>query len=270
MRNENKMAWELWNKYEQLLEKDIQNYFQSINNIQTKINSINIIIPDNVDQNQILAYTSYWSQIKLYFIYCNGGLGYDTFIAKRFLSHMLIYWLISSDKSISDDDKEICYAEIETAFYVILNCIYNIKEKWHKFLNTSKDKNTIIYSILNSEGQNFILNKLNFIYGEIKNLYCARRCLVHDVYQIFYNRNKDLISIGKSEFTLSEKKVWENDAKKSIYQFKIIDIFDIYEKIELSRYEILNALSNINNVDLSKLNKKYLDYGGEYYKYSII
>jgi|SRR5690554_5060512 len=262
------MAWELWNKYEEEINVDFQTFFDPINSIQDKIDKISLIVPDNLPTYDEVAYTLYWTQIERYFIQCNGGVGYDNFIAKRFLGHMLLYWLILSKKSISNDDVEKCCVEIETAFYVFLNCIYNIKEKWHAFLNTTKEKNDIIFSTLNSKGKDLVLEKLNLLYNDIKKLCYARTYLVHDVFHIRYNRTNALLNIGRSDFTLSEENLWKTKSSSKIHQITVSDALNKFVDLENHRYELLNVLSTIKYVDINKLKGKYLDEKRKQYTYT--
>lgn len=263
------MAWDLWNKYEEELKNDFQKLFEPINTIQIKIDTITINIPDNTSFFDEIAYTLYWRQIERYFILCNGGIGYDKFIAKRFLSQMILYWLILKNKAIDDNEVEICKVEIETAFYIVINCIYNMKEKWHKFLNTTEKKNDIIFTTLNPSGKKLVLDKLYLLYNDIKSFCSARTYLVHDVFSIGFDSKNDLLNIGRSAFTLSEVNLWKNKSKAN-HKFTVTDAISAIINLENHRYDLLNTLSNTNYLDINKLKEKYYDEKNKQFTYTFI
>lgn len=263
------MTWDLWNKYENEFVDEIEKHLEQIKFAQNKIDKLTFCYPENIVGLNKIIYSLYWSQIQHFFIYCNGGLGYDVFVARRFLSYMLLYWLILTKKTNKDNDVEKCCAEIETAFYIFLNCIYNIKEKWHEFLNTTIEKNAILYSILNLDGRKIVLDNLNLLYKEIKELCNARNYLVHDVYKIRYNLKKDSILISRSKFTLSENNVASKIAEKEIYNFKVLDAISCFHGLEKQRYELLTTLSNSDYIDIEKLKSKYLNSNENGYELAI-
>lgn len=248
------MYYPLLNKFKISIESHLEALLKPLVLLDKKINQINLITAkENFDR---IALIHYWLQIEMYLKYANGGIGYDTFVAKRFLSQMLSYSWILSNTNTSETEQETCETEIKLNFYILLNCIYNIKEKWHKFMNFDKrDKLSIISSVLNNIGETAINKKLDALYKDINRLCSARDCLVHDISSLHYDKTHNTLIIKKSRFTLSNDNVWET--KKTSYQFNLNSILHSFEKMDKHRMEILLNLSNPEIVDNTKLKKKY-------------
>jgi hypothetical protein len=252
------MIYSLLNKYEKPIDEHLKVLLKPLVYLNKQIAKIKLST-SNGDIESI-ALTHYWLQIDMYLKYANGGIGYDMFISNRFLGQMLGYSWILSHANIQETDHEICKTEIKLNFYILLNCIYNIKEKWHKFLNFDKRaKKTIVVSVLNENGQTAINKKLDSLYRDISNACSARDCLVHDISSLYFDQAHNMVKIGKSNFTLSDDNIWKNNKPRTCYQTSLDDILETFIKLETHRKVILQDLSNPELVDCFKLKRKYIN-----------
>jgi hypothetical protein len=265
------MAYSLLSRFEKKLENVLNTSFEPLVILSEQIRKISLNSSNRNSNIDNLPLSFYWLQIDMYLKYANGGIGYDMFIAHRFLWQMQGYLWILSNEDLEDKDKDACKNELRINFYVLLNCIYNIKEKWLKFLNFDKKQTiTIMASILNKIGQKALNEKLKLLYKDIKIICSARDCLVHDISKISYDNVHKTLQITQSKFTLSEDKVWKKAGLKTCYKFTGNDILNLFITLENHRKNILLDLSNTLNIDCLKLKEKYLSDKNKSYAFGLL
>lgn len=246
----------------------IANLYQALNDLQNDINNISLPEPIKSNFGENIPFAMFWFNIEKTFIYCNGGIGYDMFLCKQHLSHMNTYWWILLNKKLNEKEKETCTVEIEHHFYILLNCIYNAKEKWLRLFDKKKDK-PIKISVLKNRCYGLFNSEINTLYTNIDFLCKARHCLVHDISSIRFISSSNVVAITKSIYNLSTNNLYEELKKKVIYKFKIEDILAAIVKMEESRKKILSYLADPNNIDDKLLLSKYYNQSENKYVFSI-
>ena len=264
------MVYSLLNKFEREIEKDLAAFFKPLVSLSEEIEKININSSCRNNKIETLPLLFYWLQVEMYLKYSNGGIGYDMFVAHRFLWQMQSYKWILLNGNLEENEKEKCNTEIKLNFYILLNCIYNIKEKWLEFINFKKRQNTIFTSILNKKGQKELKGKLNLLYKDIKKICSARDCLVHYICTFYYNEMNKTLQITQSKFTLSEDRVWRKSGKKTCYKFTGQEILNTFIALENHRKKILLDLSNTENIDSFKLKEKYFNETNKSYDFGLL
>jgi hypothetical protein len=258
----------LKDKYQEEFNVSTAGLYQTLNDLQTDINNISLPEPIKSNFSENIPFAIFWFNIEKTFIYCNGGIGYDMFLCKQHLSNLNTYWWILLNKELNENEKDICTIGIEHHFYILLNCIYNAKEKWLRLFNKKKHK-PIGISVLKKTSYSLFENELNAFYGNIAILCKARDCLVHDISSIRFIPSEKVVAITKSIYNLSTDNIYEDLNKKVVFKFKLADVFTSIVKMEESRKKILTYLIDPNNIDDKLLLSKYYNQPKNAYVFGI-
>ena len=263
------MTGPLWSRFEEAIGSGLKNAFEQLNSLQEHINSTRSPAPNGNEGAEGCALIHYWLEIELFVKHCNGGIGYDTFVAKRTLYPLLGYVWILENAAVGKKDQDRCATEIQVYFYTLINCIYNVKAKWHKFVNFDKNKRKcIVSSVLNAEGRRALSDRVDSLYRGIESLCSARRSLVHDICTVSFDPKNRLLRVGPSRFTLAEKNLW-NTGKNVARSLSRDDVLRSVEELEKHRRDILSILSNHDFIDIDKLKDKYTDHDGKRMKFGL-
>jgi len=257
------MEKSLWNTYEKEYSNRVSKMLENIHQLEDEILNIKIEYSGPNKSHEIIIGFKYSSEIKRYFQYSNGSIGYDMYIIRDLLYRLLCYVYIAQEKKLTNAKQDTCSLEIERIFYFLLSCIYNFKEKYEKFFNIRKKKIDLSNSVLTQLGKEAVL-KLNSKYYEITEDYClARGHIVHDIYNLNYRISTNQIFISYSIFDLSNDQLINKKQDRMVFNLEDRKLVRLVEEIQKIRKKTVEILSNINNIDLEKLTRKFLDEKGE-------
>lgn len=231
-------------------------YKEYSNRISKNLESIDKISDElkNIKFKNIINYSH---EIMKYFQYSNGSAGNDIFVIRYLLHELLFYIYLVQEKNITEEEQNTCQIEIETRFYFLLNCIYNIKEKFEKFFDIKICKKKDIdfkTSILNEPAKNIILELFKNSYKAIKDYCEARRYIVHGIYDIEYNISKNEIYVSCSTFDFSENH--NNEEETKVFNLEDKKLISLVEGIQQMLKNTLEIISDTKNIDLGKLRIK--------------
>lgn len=236
---------------------------ENIDQLEDEILNIKIEYSGPNKIHEIIIGFKYSSEIKRYFQYSNGSIGYDMYIIRDLLYTLLCYVYIAQEQKLTDAEQDTCSLEIERNFYFLLSCIYNFKEKYEKFFNIRKNKIDLSNSVLTQLGKEAVL-ELNSKYYEITEDYClARDHIVHDIYNLKYEISTNNIFVSHSIFNLSDDQLFNKKRYRKKFNLKDQKLVELVEEIQKIRKKTVEILSDINNIDLEKLARKFLDKKGQ-------
>lgn len=263
------MKKSLWNTYEKEYSYRVSKLLKDIDQLEDEIQNIKIEYCGLNKIHKIIINLKYSSEIKRYFQCSNGSIGYDMYIIRVLLYTLLCYIYIAQEKKLTDAKQDTCSIEIERNFYFLLSCIYNFKEKYKKFFNIigkNKNKIDLSKSVLTRLGKDSVL-ELNSIFYKVTKKYClARDHIVHDIYTLKYNISTNQIFISYSIFDLSDAQLINKKQDRMVFDLEDRELVRIVEEIQKIRKKTVKILSNINNIDLEKLARKFLDKKEQYFK----
>jgi len=259
------MEISIYNKYKEDFSTATNNLFENIENLEKEIKNINLesVFSLNISQSSVWKLKS---EIIKYFQYNNGALGYDIFLIKYILYQLLIYIFIVKEKNISEEEKNTCRLEIEVRFYFFLNCIYNFKEKLEKFFRISVKRKRISFkdTILSEDGKRDARRLFNESYIKIKDYCDARGCLVHNIYELKYDLQKNEIKIYTSKFKLSNENITGRGNREYIFNLNHSELINLVEDMQFIRRKTAEVLSKMNNFVLEDLISKFKGKSGDY------
>ena len=255
-------------RYSEKYNDQIQSVFDEINKYEDDIRGIDF---KNLENEDILTVNRllYWKLSQIldgYLKSGNGFLGNDMFLVINNACKLLLYELIIINEQLSKEEQKTCELEIEMAFYFLLNCIYNAKEKFNIFTNFKKENNTWKISDSILKDNNLVKsceNKLSDCYKNIKEYCDARNDIVHNNYSLNYDKESNSMKISCFSFDLSQNKV-NGGKKKKVYSFLVAEkelIKPIMVLQRLRKY-IIEIISDLNNIDMQKYKSKYVDDNG--------
>ena len=257
------MEKSLWNTYEKEYSNRVSKMLENIHHLEDEILNIKIEYNGPNKSHEIIINFKYSNEIMLYFKYGNGSIGYDMYMIRRLLYSLLCYVYIAQEKNLTNVEQDTCSLEIERNFYFLLSCIYNFKEKYEKFFNIRKNKIDLSNSALTQLGKEAVL-ELNSKYYEITEDYClARDHIVHDIYNLKYGISTNQIFISYSIFDLSNDQLINKKQDRMVFNLEDQKLVRLVEEIQKIRKKTVEILSNINNIDLEKLTRKFWDEKGE-------
>jgi hypothetical protein len=250
------MSESLLNQYIEEYSSQVADLFDAFLQLNDEIEDMEVKFT-GIEKKYLGVSWKYSMEIDRYIQSSQDSLGNDVFVARYNLFFLLIYMHIIQEKELNETDYERCVVEIESRFYVFLNCIYNIKEKLERLFNIN-DKNKDLHdSVLTNLGKKSVLSLFKKSYSEIKEYCNARAHIVHDIYQLHYDKTKNCINISYSVFDLSEDRLAKRKKKK--YTFFLNELIEVLEKIQILRKEVVIILSNVNNINLDKLKDKFFN-----------
>jgi len=188
------------------------------------------------------------------------------YIIRSLLYSLLRYVYIAQEKNLTNAEQDTCSLEIERNFYFLLSCIYNFKEKYEKFFNiTGGRKNNIDLnkSVLTQLGKDSVLELNSKFYKVIKDYCLARNHIVHDIYTLKYDISTNNIFVSHSIFDLCNDQLISKKQDRMVFNLEGWKLVRLVEEIQKIRKKAVEILSNINNIDLEKLTRKFLDEKGE-------
>lgn len=253
------MKKSLYDTYKKEFTKKVSKKLENIYQLEDKIQNINIIYKGSNRTYELIINFKYSMEIRKYFQFSNGSVGCDMFIIIYLLHQLLIYIYTVQEKNLTKEEQDTISLEIETRFYFLLNCIYNIKEKLKKFFNISITNGKINFknSVLTDLGKNAILNLFNKSYRIIEKYCLARGDIVHDIYTLTYNISKNEIYVSSSIFDFSEDYLIGKNKKIHTFPLEGKELISIIEEIQKMRKKTIEILCNINNINLEKLAIKF-------------
>lgn len=263
------MEKSLWNTYEKECSCRVSKLLENVEQLEDEIQNIKIEYNGPNEIHKIIINFKYSSEIMRYFQYSNGSIGYDIYIIRDLLYTLLCYVYIAQEKKLTDSEQDTCSFEIERYFYFLLSCIYNLKEKYKKFFNIirkNKNKIDLSKSVLTQLGKDSVLELISKFYKVIKK-YCLARCyIVHDIYTLKYNISTNNILVSHSFFNLSDDQFFNKKRCRKKFNLKDQKLVELVEEIQKTRKKTVEILSDINNIDLEKLARKFLDKKEQYFK----
>lgn len=199
--------------------------------------------------------------VRDYIVFQNGFIGNDYYLLRYSAYNLLLYSEITISEDLTENEHNICQLEIETWFYFFLNCIYNIKEKFEKFVNFNTSECRLENNILTEEGEKKILNLFKNIFMDISKWCNARGEIVHDNYTIRYDREKQKVIISCFAFNLSTDKI--KGKNRFDFQMTTLEIKKVLESIYYLIDEFLEIMKNTDNIDTQKLKQKFISEDGK-------
>jgi hypothetical protein len=191
-------------------------------------------------------------------IYGNNFIGNDYFILRYCTYEMLVYWRIITDEQISETEVGSCKLEIETFFYLYLNCIYNLKEKFEALVGFKEGKLGNV--VLTIQGRDALLSVYKKAYSALKRHCQARADIVHGTYEIKVWEKQRIIRLSTAVQDLLSKS--DLSKRNRHYKFPLDDseiIRPVRHLFDLTR-DVVSILVDLDNVDPNKLAKKYVRY----------
>jgi len=191
-------------------------------------------------------------------IYGNNFIGNDYFILRYCAYEILVYWRIITMEQISKEELGSCKLEIETFFYLYLNCIYNLKEKYETLVGFKDGK--IGEVVLTTHAKEVLLQEYNRAYGGLKKYCNARAEIVHGTYEIKVWEAHGFLRLSTAVQDLLTRS--DLQKKKRYYKFVLNDR-EIMKPVKLLfklTKNVVALLSDLDNVDPNKLAKKYIRY----------
>lgn len=253
-----KIAKDLWNKYEDKYALKVREYKRVIELLEDEIQNIEIVY-DNPEQKNLGVFWKYRHEVLSYLQFCNGSLGNDMFIARYSLGAFLGYTLLIQNTELTEEEQNTCSIEIESQFYLLMNCIYNMKEKLERLFCIIVDKKNIDFksTILTDSAKREILDLFKNAYPLINKFCKARGHIVHDIYVIRHIKEESSIYVSYSTFDLSEDKMSKN--KSSKIMFSINELIQVIEVMQKLRKEVVMVLENFKSIDLAKIRDKFFN-----------
>jgi hypothetical protein len=192
-----------------------------------------------------------------YFKYVNGFIGYDYLILNHIAFDLLLYFLIQ-EENLSERDINLRNNELCIQFYLLLNCIYNIKEKFMYFLGCENSDKKLSFdsSVLSLSGIEIIRKCFVRIHKDIGSYCEARNRIVHNTYFINYEEiNK--ISIKKFSFNLRLSNDHESKSLKNDFIISESEIIKLLHSLYDLRFTIYTTLLDNDNIDKNKFFSKF-------------
>lgn len=262
------MEKSLWDTYEKECSCKVSKLLENIEQLEDEIQNIKIEYIGPNEIHKIIINFKYSPEIKRYFQCSNGSIGYDMYIIKDLIYTLLCYVYIAQEKKLTDSKQDTCSFEIERNFYFLLSCIYNLKEKYKKFFNINITNNKIYLnkSVLTKLGKDSILVLISKFYKAIKDYCIARGYIVHDIYTLKYGISTNNIFVSHSIFNLSDDQLFNKKQYGKKFNLKDQKLVELVEEIQKTRKKTIEILSDVNNIDLEKLARKFLDKKEQFFK----
>ena len=96
-------------------------------------------------------------------------------------------------------------------------------------------------------------------YPIIKDYCLARDHIVHDIYMLKYHISTNRIYVSYSTFDLSEDRLINKKKVRLVFSLEDSKFIHLAEEIQKMRKKTVEILSDIKNINLEKLKKKFLD-----------
>ncbi len=192
-----------------------------------------------------------------YFKYVNGFLGYDYLMLKHVAFDLFLYLFVSneqlSERLYNKRNNEICIQ-----FYLFLNCIYNIKDKYMYYLGCKNIDGKLSFenTVLSESGIKATKSNFSKAYRVISKYCDARNSIVHNTYILEYNE-VNIVSIKTFSFNLRQTKDLSRKSPKKDFIISEEEISKVIYSLYSLRFGVYNILSNISNIDKKKFMKKY-------------
>lgn len=263
-------------KYSDRNEKLVRN----INKLDNEIRSIKIeghrldFSNLNLDKEvNDLAFSELKKEIRSYFQYNNGSLGFDMALIISILKKLLILLNVIAEEKLTEEEINNCKLEIVVEFYFFTNCIYNFREKVKQFfmIKYCNKKKELVYSedTILTKPQEF-LKILGKNLNKLKEYCNARNSIVHGIYEIKYNKTNNTVKVIRSKFNLSRKNIIpeKNDYSPEII-LEDLRLIEVVEEMQKIRKIIINYLLDLeNNIHINYLIDKFSKKIKEGKKYS--
>jgi hypothetical protein len=265
-------------KYSDRNGKLIENIYKlddEIRNIKVKGYKLDFNNLDLEKKVKDLAFSELKKEIRMYFQYNNGSLGFDIAIIISILKKLLILIFVITEEKLKEDEINNCKLEIAVEFYFFTNCIYNFREKIKEFFRIKyfKKNREFLFS------EETILDKpQEFLKILIENFnkleeYCsARNSITHGIYEIIYNNRSNKIKVIRSKFNLSRKNIItkNNDFSTEII-LEDLRLIEVVEEMQKIRKKIICYLLDLeNNINENYLIEKFSQKIKKGKKYSFI
>jgi hypothetical protein len=197
------------------------------------------------------------------FVYANSFIGKDYFLLRHAGAQLIQYLEVAeSEKDLSAQHLETCSFEIENLFYQFISHVYGIKEKLECFLSWDANSNSLSETILNDNAIVKIHGLVRKFFPKIQDCCRARNACIHNTYALTYLKDQSVIRISCFAFTLSKRHF--RDQEKSRRQFNLsfpateTTILDVVSATHDLLSGTLKVLSDVRNVDLSRLKDKFV------------
>jgi hypothetical protein len=194
-------------------------------------------------------------------VYGNSFIGNDYFVLRYVAYELLLFWTIFATGLLSEQEADWAKIEVETKFYLYLNCIYNIKEKFERLTNLHKGemKNTVLEDGCPEK----LLLLFKEAYQKLEKPCEARRLTVHGVYEITLIADKKLLRVASSSYDLLSQSAYEQKETKLEFLINSDAVLEPVAAIHHLTSEVLSLLSNLDNVDPERLATKFIRFLGD-------
>jgi hypothetical protein len=196
--------------------------------------------------------------INKYFRCINGFIGHDYLLLQSIVFDVLYYHFINQEE-LEPSINETRKVELGISFSLFISIIYSIKEKYLYFIGSEIDNGKIKFdkSILSEDGKQAIINVFNKSYKTIGKYCDARNHFIHSTYDIDIN-DKDEICFSLSPFNFRVNQEIDSEVK-FVFSINEEEIRKVLNAIYLLRVEYVDIISRKENIDIYKMEQKYLN-----------
>ena len=196
------------------------------------------------------------------FVFGNSFIGNDYFLLRYSAAQLNQYLQVVENENLSTKQYDTCRLEIEALFYQFLSWIYNIKEKLEIFLCWDSKKNCLRDTVLTAVGEDAIIKIFNDLYTVIVEYCNARNACTHNTYALDYLVEKQAFRVSCFAFTLSTHQISQEQKERAKLSFTFPATVKqnnaLVSAIHKALSDILNMLSDLDNVQLRRLQDKFI------------
>jgi len=196
------------------------------------------------------------------FVFGNSFIGNDYFLLRYSAAQLNQYLQVMENEELTSNQSDTCKLEIEALFYQFIGCIYNIKEKIEVFFCWESGKRNLRDTILTSAGAKSALRIFHELYSNIADYCNARNACIHNTYALDYLAEKQVFHVSCFSFTLSARKISEEEKKRDklniTFPATLIEINRVVSAIHNALFEVLDILSDLENIQVAKLQDKFV------------
>jgi hypothetical protein len=192
-----------------------------------------------------------------YFKYVNGFIGYDYMILRHVGFDLLLYLMLEHE-NLTKRYYDIRCNELRIQFYLFLNCIYNLREKYEYFLGCKTDNANLSFkgSVLSITGVEAV-RKCFLSAQKTIGKYCdSRNKIVHNSYFLEY-QDPNIIFVKTISFNLRNIHSKLQKGSNNSFELSQDEILNVFDSLYKLRFNICNILSDLKNIDENKFLSNY-------------
>ncbi len=240
-------------------ENQANKHFEKIEQVEKEIKSITKVTEGRKNLADKMLGLKWDTFIKKYLEYANDFIGRDIALLKRYAYDMIILNLIAEKETLDSKQRAQHKHTMQEIAYLFLNILYNIKEKFEKFLHYDAKKKSFNAFLADIEREKLKVRSEQ-LFDVIRAYTDGRGRCIHSVVRFNHIPATKKLCLEELSFTLGDKVTLDASGKTELPLDNNALLKTLNEIVDFKKYVVKLA----DDFDLSKIKENIKESTGKF------